>query len=128
MLKTLKHIKKPEKLNAQEKEALMAVSKYQAEVSGMPRNYIGMTLRFRSFWMWFNLIAMCVSLALGAGTVLILEKNPEDCMGIKIVSWFLFGLHVMTFLAGGINLCGLEKKICNTPVFIFFLVFNGVST
>jgi hypothetical protein len=125
-VKDVKKIKDPAKMSDEEKKFLEEQLTKEVEKYGLPKGYLRMTIRFKTFWLWFNIIAIVASAALAITTYMILDSNPEDCSGIRIVTWCLFVLHITTFVFSSMALCGLEKRLCSTPIFIVFVMFNVV--
>ena len=50
----------------------------------MPKAYIKLTIKHKSFWMWANLIGILQSALMGTITWIILSNNREDCAGIRL--------------------------------------------
>ena len=92
----------------------------------MPKAYIKLTVKFRTFWLYLLLIGIISQLVMGFFTYKILMANPTDCSGIRIVTWCLFFTHVVNFLCCSLALCGLEKMICNQMILTGFLIFDGL--
>ena len=94
--------------------------------SSMPVNYIKFTEDNKACWMWVNLGIMAVSSILATGSYMVLNGNPIECAGIRLVTWFITGLHLVNFLASACCLCGLEKKFGSTWMLYFFVLFDGI--
>ena len=92
----------------------------------MPKAYVKLTVKFKSFWMWLMLIGILSSALLGAGTYIILSNNQTDCAGIRIVTWCLFVFHIVNGLYCAMALCGLEKKICSQIMLTGFILFDVI--
>lgn len=102
----------------------------------MPKKYIKFTVKFKCFWIGMNVFNILSSLAMCAGSVLILGEDKDDdtadliafkeCQSMKVVCWALFALHVCNFLFGSMALCGLEKRICNNYMLIALMIFDAV--
>ena len=92
----------------------------------MPKAYIKLTVKHKSFWMWANLIGILQSAGMGTGTWIVLDHNPEDCAGIRLVTWCLLAFHTVNFLACSMALCGLEKRVCNNLGLTGFIMFDAV--
>ena len=72
--------------------------------------------------MWTNLFLLTVSVGMGTGSIIILRANPNECAGIRIVSWSMFFLHIINFITSALCLCGLEKKWCGGWAFTGFFI------
>ena len=69
---------------------------------------------------------MCLNAGLGYGAVMIIENHPNECAGIKLASWALFSLYIVTLLLQAMCLCGLEKKCCSIMGLIGVVVYDMI--
>ena len=92
----------------------------------MPKNYIKFTVKFRSFWMWSNLIGVLSSILMGTMTYWVLDNYPNDCAGIRQVTWCLLVFHFVNFVFCALAVCGLEKRLCNNLALLGFILFDTI--
>ena len=88
--------------------------------------YVQFTIDNKSKYLWWNLGGMCANAALGYLSVFIINTHPNECAGIKLASWSLFSLYIVTFLLQAACLCGLEKKFCSSMGLLAVLVYDLV--
>ena len=55
-----------------------------------------------------------------------LDKYNNECAGIKLACWSLFGVQSATFLFSAMCLCGLEKKCCSNLGLLALFFFDIV--
>ena len=92
----------------------------------MPDRYVNFTQKYKKEWIWTNLFVMACSGGMGFGSMVILRNNPIECAGIRLVTWFIFFLHVLNFFVSAMCLCGLEKKFCGGWAFAGFFLAVGI--
>ena len=80
----------------------------------------------KSFWMWFNLITVFLSLAFIIGTYFILDSNPSNCASLRFILYATIFLHGMNMIIALINLTGKETKICTSNCVCVFSIIEVV--
>ena len=60
--------------------------------------YVQFTLDYKARWAWWNLGGIICNGGIGALTVCIIQSHPNECAGIKLASWAMFSLYIITFL------------------------------
>ena len=66
----------------------------------------------RSWWPWFNIALVLLSLGFAIGTGFVLSGGEDDCGMIKMCLWITQMLHITNFFAGVINIMNKETKCC----------------
>lgn len=65
-----------------------------------------------------------IAVGLIAGTYEVLDMDPIDCGGIRIVLWASVILHTCNIIVTLMNLCGLETKVCNCNMVFGYGIFQ----
>lgn len=91
---------------------------------GSRRQYRAFIRENKSFWMWFNMTIVFVSLGFGVGTYFILNIGETDCAMMNMMLWLVIMLHFVNLFASLLNLCGMEKKICNSTLVCAFMIYE----
>ena len=91
---------------------------------GTRRQYRAFIKENKSFWMWFNLIIVFVCIGFGIGTYFVLQVEEAKCGVLNMTLYILICFHLVNLFAALFNLCGLEKKICNTTLVCILVIFE----
>ena len=79
--------------------------------------------------MWFNFIAILISIGSAVGTFLVLQNagvTMWPCDGLKIALWLVFAMHMTNVFEFLFNLTGCEKKLCTGNMMCCYFVFEIV--
>ena len=93
---------------------------------GMSPEYVKFTLENKKLYLWWNLGGMVCNSTFGWATTYILETHPNECAGIKLASWALFSLYIITFLLQAMCLCGLEKRLCTNMGLLAVIIYDMI--
>ena len=77
-------------------------------------------------WMWFNFIAILISLGSAIGTFLVLNVEEPKCPfgSLRIALWLVFSMHLVNVFEFFINLTGLERNFCNGSMMCIYFIFE----
>ena len=92
--------------------------------SKLSPTYVQFTIDYKARWAWWNLFGMVANASIGAATVGIIQSHPNECAGIKLASWAMFTLYVITFFFQSMCLCGLEKRCCSNMGMLAVAIYD----
>ena len=107
------------------------IKKEQGMYVRMPPKYIAFTIKFKKFWILLNLISIASSCVMAWLGVRVNTREYEqksvgyqECIGMHVVIWMWFALHISNAMFSAMALCNLEKKLCHTYVMLALLIFD----
>ena len=77
-------------------------------------------------WLWFNLIAIFLSIGCAIGTFFVLRADEPNCIvgSLTLALWLVFALHLINVVEFFFNLTGLESKVCSGTMMCGYLIFE----
>ena len=83
-------------------------------------------IQHKKTWIWFNFIAIVISIGCAVGTFLVLDYSTESCPfgSLKLALWLVFAMHLVNIFEFFFNLTGLERKICDGTMMCVFFIFE----
>ena len=99
------------------------------EIDAVEEFYVNFKESNKSFWTWFLISVILISVILSSGTVyLITLENAMDCGGLLYVLYLMVFFHMVNFLVGCLALTGLELKVCTNNACCFYALFVFLCT
>ena len=78
----------------------------------------------KSFYTWFLISVILVSVGLSCGTVYMISlENAMDCGGLLYVLYLMMFFHMVNFIVACMALTGLELKVCSNNACCFYGLF-----
>lgn len=113
--------KKDKKKNKDSKEEKKEDSE---EMDAVEATYRSFKENNKSFWTWFLIMVILLSVGLAASTVYLISlENAMDCGGLLYVLYLMVFFHMVNFIVAILALTGLELKVCTNNACCFYALF-----
>ena len=95
-----------------------------AQEVGLDSAYSDFKKANKGFWIVLNVTMFFLAVGMIVGTYEVLNMNPTECSGIRIVLWASIILHTCNILVTLINLSGFETVLCNCNMVCGYFMFQ----